>query len=66
MVVVLLQHLDHTQEEGMPGHRAHYIVGYTSGYGAAHPCRVSEQRIQATMAALVRVRVSVTNTSISS
>ena len=64
MLVVLLEHLDYAQEERVLRHRAHYIVGDTSGYSAAHPRGISEQRIQATIAALVRVRVSVSRVTI--
>lgn len=55
--VVLLQQLDHTEEEGMLGHRAHGVVGDTGGNGAAHPRRVSEQGVQPTVAALIAVRI---------
>jgi len=52
VTVVLLQQLDHAQEERVLGYRAHGVVGDTGGHGAAHPRGVSEQRIQATVAAL--------------
>jgi hypothetical protein len=56
MAIILLQHLDHAQEEWVLGHGAHGVVGDTGGRCAAHPRGVSEEGIQAAVAALVHVR----------
>lgn len=45
MAVVLLEQLDHAQEEGVLGNGAHGVVGDTGGHSAAHPRGVSEQGI---------------------
>jgi hypothetical protein len=41
VTIVLLQQLDHTEEEGVLWHRAHGVVGDTGWHGAANPSGVS-------------------------
>lgn len=43
--VVGLQQLDHAEEERVLGDRAHGVIGYPRGRGAAHPGGVREERI---------------------
>jgi hypothetical protein len=52
MAIILLQEFDDAQEEGVLGDRAHGVVGDTSWRGTTHPRGVSEERIQAAIAAL--------------
>lgn len=51
--VVRLKQLDDAEKERMLRDRSHGIVGNTRWDCAAHPRRVCEQRIQATIAALL-------------
>lgn len=58
--VVGLQEFDNTEEEGVLRNRSHRIVGDTSRSGTTNPRRVSEKRIQAAVAAIVKVNVGST------
>lgn len=53
--VVLLEKLDCAQEERMLRHGAHRVVGYTGGNRTAHPRGIGEERVQATVAALLQL-----------
>lgn len=53
--VVGLQEFNDTEEEGVLRNRSHRVVGNTCRDSTAHPRRVSEQRIQATVAALYKL-----------
>lgn len=56
-VVVALELGDDVEEEGVLGHGAHGIVGDAGGDGAAQPCFVGEERVEAALAAVVEVDV---------
>ena len=53
MAIILLQKFDHAQEERVLGDGAHGVVGNTCWRSTAHPRGVSEEGIQAAIAALV-------------
>lgn len=52
--VVGLEGFDHQQEEWMGGDGAHGVVGNAGRGGAADPCRVGQEGIQPSIAALMR------------
>lgn len=60
VAVVLLQVVNNTEEERVAGDCAHHVVGDSSRHGAAHPCRVGEQRVEASVTTIVQIDVDST------
>lgn len=59
MAIILLQQFNDAQEERVLGDRAHSVIGDTCWRGAAHPRGVSEEGIQAAVAALILLELDV-------
>lgn len=53
VTIVLLQHFDGTEEEWVLRYGTHSVIGDTGRCSAAYPGRISQERIQATVAALI-------------
>lgn len=55
--IIALKDVDCFLEEGVVGDGTHCVVGNSGGYGAAHPGRVGEERVETSVTAVVEVNI---------